>query len=98
MIGDIAFEDFAHERVQRAAGGSDAMKNLRAACFRLKRTVDGANLAGDSAHPIEQLRFVSDGVAHRERFVAPRYTPTRYFLATHSKAGTLAEYANGSQI
>ncbi|CAZ88973.1 conserved hypothetical protein [Thiomonas arsenitoxydans] len=64
MALDMFLDNLAEQSIESAAATGDDMQHLLAPGFRLKCALDGVDLPPDTTHPVQQLGFLADGMAH----------------------------------
>ena len=64
----MILDDLRHEAVHRSTRSDDQMKNVGAAFFFFERALDCLDLTADSSYPVQEFRFLLNGVRHRKYF------------------------------
>lgn len=64
LLAQVAFQDFRHQPVHRAAHGGELLQHGRAVGAFLKRALQRIQLPADAAHAGERLLLVGGGMGH----------------------------------
>lgn len=101
MALDMFLDDLAEQAVERAAATGDDMHHLLAPRLGLECALDGVDLSADAAHPIQELGFLANGVAHPPIIAYPPIPPgdrRMHPFLTSTALVALAEIGDKTQL
>src|SRR4029077_15685650 len=68
---NMAFEDLAHQAVERAAASRDELQYLSAILFLVEGFFDSINLPLEPSHPVDELLLASTSMSHERKCNIP---------------------------